>query len=54
MCCLPLISAPTLSYDNLFRIIVMQFIDAYNFDVRAIKSHQPDYPVDLCRCTRRS
>ena len=37
MCCLPLISAPTLSYDNLFRIIVMQFIDAYNFDVRAIK-----------------
>ena len=37
MCCLPLISAPTLSYDNLFRIIIMQFIDAYNFDVRAIK-----------------
>ncbi len=37
MCCLPLISAPTLAYDNLFRIIVMQFIDAYNFDVRAIK-----------------
>ena len=37
MCCLPLISAPTMAYDNLFRIIVMQFIDAYNFDVRAIK-----------------
>ena len=26
-----------LSYDNLFRIIIMQFIDAHNFDVRAIK-----------------
>ena len=37
MCCLPLIAAPSLAYDNLFRIIVMQFIDAYNFDVRTIK-----------------
>jgi len=37
MCCLPNIDAPELGYDNLFRIIVMQFIDAYNFDVRAIK-----------------
>ncbi|MFD2725764.1 radical SAM protein [Hyunsoonleella rubra] len=37
MCCLPDIDAPNLGYDNLFRIIIMQFIDAYNFDVRAIK-----------------
>jgi len=37
MCCLPNIEAPNLGYDNLFRIIIMQFIDAYNFDVRAIK-----------------
>ena len=37
MCCLPNIDAPTLGYDNLFRVIIMQFIDAYNFDVRAIK-----------------
>ena len=37
MCCLPNIDAPNLGYDNLFRIIIMQFIDAYNFDVRAIK-----------------
>ncbi|GAB5398889.1 MAG: radical SAM protein [Aureisphaera sp.] len=37
MCCLPNIDAPELGYDNLFRIIVMQFIDAHNFDVRAIK-----------------
>ncbi len=37
LCCLPLIQAPGLSYDNLFRIIIMRFIDAYDFDVRAIK-----------------
>lgn len=37
LCCLPFIDAPNLSYDNLFRIIIMQFIDAHNFDVRAIK-----------------
>ncbi len=37
LCCLPFVSAPKLSYDNLFRVIIMQFIDAHNFDVRAIK-----------------
>jgi uncharacterized radical SAM superfamily Fe-S cluster-containing enzyme len=37
LCCLPNITAPGLSYDNLFRIIIMRFIDAYDFDVRAIK-----------------
>lgn len=37
LCCLPFVEAPNLSYDNLFRIIIMQFIDAHNFDVRAIK-----------------
>jgi len=37
LCCLPSIEAPNLSYNNLFRVIIMQFIDAYNFDVRAIK-----------------
>ena len=37
LCCLPAIDAPKLSYDNLFRVIIMQFIDAHNFDVRAIK-----------------
>jgi uncharacterized radical SAM superfamily Fe-S cluster-containing enzyme len=37
MCCLPMIDAPAMGYDNLFRIIIMQFVDAYNFDVRAIK-----------------
>jgi uncharacterized radical SAM superfamily Fe-S cluster-containing enzyme len=37
MCCLPVISAPQFGYENIFRIIIMQFVDAYNFDVRAIK-----------------
>jgi uncharacterized radical SAM superfamily Fe-S cluster-containing enzyme len=37
MCCLPMIDAPQLGYANLFRIIIMRFIDAYDFDVRAIK-----------------
>ena len=37
LCCLPQVKAPNLSYENLFRIIIMRFIDAYDFDVRAIK-----------------
>ncbi len=37
LCCLPQIQAPGLSYNNLFRIIIMRFIDAYDFDVRTIK-----------------
>ena len=37
LCCLPQIQAPALTYNNLFRIIIMQFIDAYNFDVRSVK-----------------
>lgn len=37
LCCLPAINAPNLTYENVFRVIIMSFIDAYNFDVRAIK-----------------
>ena len=37
LCCLPQFHAPGLTYNNLFRIIIMRFIDAYDFDVRAIK-----------------
>jgi uncharacterized radical SAM superfamily Fe-S cluster-containing enzyme len=37
LCCLPLVQAPeSLGYQNVFRII-MQFLDAYNFDVRSVK-----------------
>lgn len=37
MCCLPLIPQGNLDYSNLFRIIIMNFMDAYDFDVRAVK-----------------
>lgn len=37
LCCIPLIEPKGLSYENLFRIIIIKFIDAYDFDVRAIK-----------------
>lgn len=37
MCCLPDIVAPGLNYNNLFRIIIMNFMDPWDFDVRAIK-----------------
>lgn len=37
LCCLPNVQAPGLGYDNLFRIIIMNFMDAYDFDVRAIR-----------------
>jgi len=37
LCCLPEVASSKLRYDNLFRIIIMNFMDAYDFDVRAIK-----------------
>lgn len=38
LCCLPRIPVPQgLTYDNIFRIMIVQFMDAYNFDVRSIK-----------------
>jgi len=38
LCCLPLVAAPPhITYDNIFRVIIMQFLDPYNFDVRSVK-----------------
>jgi 7,8-dihydro-6-hydroxymethylpterin dimethyltransferase len=42
LCCLPQVSvpanmSPALGYENIFRIIIMQFLDAHNFDVRSVK-----------------
>lgn len=37
LCCLPKIKIPTLNYTNMFRIIIMRFMDAYDFDIRAVK-----------------
>jgi len=38
LCCLPRIDAPPeLTYKNIFRVLIVQFIDAYSFDVRSVK-----------------
>ncbi len=38
LCCLPMVATPAgIGYDNIFRIIIMQFLDAHNFDVRSVK-----------------
>jgi 7,8-dihydro-6-hydroxymethylpterin dimethyltransferase len=38
LCCLPRISAPAdLSYKNIFRVLIVQFLDAHSFDVRSVK-----------------
>ena len=38
LCCLPQIFVPAnISYENVFRVIIMQFIDAHSFDVRSVK-----------------
>ncbi|MFZ2507370.1 MAG: radical SAM protein [Steroidobacteraceae bacterium] len=38
MCCLPLVQAPgSVTYDKVFRVLIMAFMDAVNFDVRAMK-----------------
>ncbi|HVG97887.1 MAG TPA: radical SAM protein [Chloroflexota bacterium] len=38
LCCLPLVAVPDgLGYENVFRILIVQFIDAYAFDVRSVK-----------------
>ncbi|HEY6927090.1 MAG TPA: hypothetical protein VI653_26670, partial [Steroidobacteraceae bacterium] len=48
LCCLPQIrSGESLSYENVFRVLIMQFIDAWSFDARAMKKScvhiaQPD------------
>lgn len=38
LCCLPQVAAPAgLSYKNIFRVLIVQFIDAHAFDVRSVK-----------------
>jgi 7,8-dihydro-6-hydroxymethylpterin dimethyltransferase len=38
LCCLPRAAVPdSLGYENLFRVIIMRFSDAHDFDVRSIK-----------------
>ncbi len=38
LCCLPSVSAPyQLNYKNIFRVLIVHFLDAYAFDVRSVK-----------------
>jgi 7,8-dihydro-6-hydroxymethylpterin dimethyltransferase len=38
LCCLPGIDVPSdLGYQNVFRVFIMEFMDAYNFDTRSVK-----------------
>jgi len=38
LCCLPLIEVPNgLTYENVFRVLITQFLDPFNFDVRSVK-----------------
>lgn len=48
LCCLPQVAAPVeLSYENVFRVLIVQFMDASNLDIRSLKKScvhmvQPD------------
>jgi uncharacterized radical SAM superfamily Fe-S cluster-containing enzyme len=37
LCCLPDTQVPELSYDQLFRVLIVQFLDAHSFDERSVK-----------------
>jgi len=38
LCCLPKVSVPeSMTYDKVFRVLIIQFMDAQNFDVRSVK-----------------
>jgi uncharacterized radical SAM superfamily Fe-S cluster-containing enzyme len=38
LCCLPLVAVPQgLTYENIFRVMIVQFLDPFNFDVRSVK-----------------
>ncbi len=54
LCCLPRVQGNELSYENVFRIVIMSFMDRYDFDLGSVKrscTHfvQPDgriYPFE--------
>ena len=37
LCCLPQVQAPELSYENVFRVLIVRFPDAHDFDIRSAK-----------------
>ncbi|BBE50436.1 Antilisterial bacteriocin subtilosin biosynthesis protein AlbA [Ferriphaselus amnicola] len=47
LCCLPKVAAAKLDYENVFRVLIVQFMDIHNLDLRAVKKScihfaQPD------------
>jgi hypothetical protein len=47
LCCLPKVEAPELNYENVFRVVIVQFMDIHNLDLRTLKKScvhfaQPD------------
>ncbi|OCR01149.1 radical SAM protein [Oscillatoriales cyanobacterium USR001] len=38
LCCLPMMAVPEgITYENVFRVLIVQFLDPFNFDVRSVK-----------------
>jgi hypothetical protein len=38
LCCIPMLAVPEgITYENIFRVMIVQFLDPYNFDVRSVK-----------------
>ncbi|MCC5635156.1 radical SAM protein [Nostoc sp. CHAB 5844] len=38
LCCLPMLPVPeNINYSNVFRVMIVQFLDPFNFDVRSVK-----------------
>jgi hypothetical protein len=38
LCCLPMVQVQeSMTYDKVFRVLIIQFMDAQNFDVRSVK-----------------
>lgn len=38
LCCLPRIQSEGLTYENVFRIVIMGFMDKYDFDIGSSKT----------------
>lgn len=37
LCCLPRVAAPELHYENVFRVLIVRFMDRHDLDLRALK-----------------
>jgi 7,8-dihydro-6-hydroxymethylpterin dimethyltransferase len=62
LCCLPRVQGEGLSYENVFRIVIMGFMDRYDFDIGSVKrscTHfvEPDgriYPLETWNLFHRA